>query len=110
MDSFSDRYEPQIPLLTSGIVGFVSFAGFAVLPSLSPSADRTGVVLLVAAMGIGQVGAIVSSLALVGQAVVEPSTDPTMRTSGQHILNRAVAANPTVPDQPSGRGRLAIVR
>jgi len=115
MGWLSDRYEPQLPLLTSGVVGFASFAGFAALRSLSAGADRTWAFLLVAGMGIAQIGAIVSSLALIGQAVAETSAvsslhhiEPTMLNPGHHILNNALAVNPMVPDQYRGRGRLAV--
>ncbi|KAK6331562.1 hypothetical protein TWF718_002111 [Orbilia javanica] len=90
---FSDRYEPQYPLLATAVLGFFSCAAFSALQSLSVGADRSWAYLHCAMMGIGQIGAIVSSLALIGNAIQDPSHSPSL----QQI--EANAATPPIIDE-----------
>ncbi|KAF3941847.1 hypothetical protein ABW19_dt0203930 [Dactylella cylindrospora] len=76
---FSDRYEPQYPLMATAVLGFVSCAAFSALQSLSVGADRSWAFLHCALMGIGEIGAIVSSLALIGDAVQGGPQSPSLQ-------------------------------
>ncbi|KAI9771892.1 MAG: hypothetical protein M1840_001662 [Geoglossum simile] len=72
----SDRYRRfNIPLLVSSFVGVVGYISFALLKSPEPS-NKNGeggsplVFVLVALLGISQIGAIVCSLGLLGRGVL----------------------------------------
>ncbi|CAD6442871.1 33246b01-5900-4ad3-9b0a-afae7ee6c875 [Sclerotinia trifoliorum] len=73
---FSDRYRRfNVPLLTASVFGIIGYIGFAQLNSPEPQ-DINGrggspiVFLLVALIGISQIGAIVCSLGLLGRGVL----------------------------------------
>lgn len=97
---FSDRYEPQYPLLATAVLGFFSCAAFSALQSLSVGADRSWAYLHCAMMGIGQIGAIVSSLALIGNAIQDPSHSPSLQqieasAATPPIIDESTSLNPT---------------
>ncbi|KAK6338152.1 hypothetical protein TWF696_001623 [Orbilia brochopaga] len=101
---FSDRYEPQYPLLATAVLGFVSCAAFSALQSLAVGADRSWAYLHCALMGIGQIGAIVSSLALIGNAIQDPSLSPALRQIEQTRTSGSAsetAVESTWSDSPS---------
>lgn len=72
----SDRYRRfNVPLLVASIFGVVGYTAFAMLPSPEPKdVDGRGgspaVFLIVALIGISQIGAIVCSLGLLGRGVL----------------------------------------
>ncbi|TVY14920.1 hypothetical protein LARI1_G007235 [Lachnellula arida] len=72
----SDRYRRfNIPLLIAGVFGIAGYTAFARLVSPEPKniEDRGGspvVILIVALIGISQIGAIVCSLGLLGRGVL----------------------------------------
>lgn len=82
LDGRFQRFNP--PLLMAALCGVVGYTAFARLPSPDPkSEDGNGAVFLVVAlMGISQIGAIVCSLSLLsrgvhgGEQVVESSVKP----------------------------------
>ncbi|KAK6345802.1 hypothetical protein TWF730_010145 [Orbilia blumenaviensis] len=97
---FSDRYEPQYPLLATAVLGFFSCAAFSALQSLSVGADRSWAYLHCAMMGIGQIGAIVASLALIGNAIQDPSHSPSLQqieanSAAPPIIDESTSLNPT---------------
>ncbi|KAK6511099.1 hypothetical protein TWF481_000021 [Arthrobotrys musiformis] len=97
---FSDRYEPQYPLLATAVLGFFSCAAFSALQSLSVGADRSWAYLHCAMMGIGQIGAIVSSLALIGNAIQDPSHSPSLQqieanTATPPVIDESTSLNPS---------------
>lgn len=113
---FSDRYEPQYPLLATGVLGFFSCAAFSSLQSLAVGADRSWAFLHCALMGIGEIGAIVCSLALIGNAVHGTPVAPSLHQAAQNagnthqILTEATNLNP-IPIDPASQkkpSRLAV--
>ncbi|KAK6540548.1 hypothetical protein TWF694_009339 [Orbilia ellipsospora] len=110
---FSDRYEPQYPLLATAVLGFISCGAFSALQSLAVGADRSWAYLHCAMMGIGQIGAIVSSLALIGNAIHDDSPSKSLQqieTNGAPAADESTSLNPTpVPSgSQSKSSRLAI--
>ncbi|KAI9776949.1 MAG: hypothetical protein M1839_009191 [Geoglossum umbratile] len=96
----SDRYRRfNIPLLVSAFVGVVGYIGFALLESPEPSSKNGEggspfVFVLVALLGISQIGAIVCSLGLLGRGV--------LGDQGGYIMSSqldAPSADDIVPDQ-----------
>ncbi|KAF3088879.1 hypothetical protein TWF569_009521 [Orbilia oligospora] len=104
---FSDRYEPQYPLLATAVLGFFSCAAFSALQSLSVGADRSWAYLHCAMMGIGQIGAIVSSLALIGNAIQDPSHSPSLQqieanAATPPVIDESTSLNPTATPARNG--------
>ncbi|KAK6524367.1 hypothetical protein TWF281_011275 [Arthrobotrys megalospora] len=104
---FSDRYEPQYPLLATAVLGFFSCAAFSALQSLNVGADRSWAYLHCAMMGIGQIGAIVSSLALIGNAIQDPSHSPSLQqieanTATPPIIDESTSLNPAAASSRHG--------
>ncbi|EPS37130.1 hypothetical protein H072_9266 [Dactylellina haptotyla CBS 200.50] len=95
---FSDRYGPQYPLLATAVLGFISCGAFSALQSLAVGADRSWAYLHCALMGIGQIGAIVASLALIGNAIQDDSLPPSLLQIGS---NNPPAINETTPINPA---------
>ncbi|KAF2199777.1 hypothetical protein GQ43DRAFT_442173 [Delitschia confertaspora ATCC 74209] len=63
----------NIPLMAAALVGVVGYTAFGLLPSPDPkSDDGTGAIfLIVALLGVSQIGAIVCSLGLLAWAITE---------------------------------------
>lgn len=61
----------NVPLLAAAAVGVAGYAAFGALESPDPSSERGGpaVFLVVAALGVSQIGAIVCSLGLLGKGI-----------------------------------------
>jgi len=94
---FSDRYEPQYPLLVTGVLGFCGTAAFGALTSLAVGADRSWAFVYCSIMGIAQIGAIVSSLALVGGAINGSPNAPSLN----NIESSNASTNPLFSEAAS---------
>lgn len=87
----SDHYRRfNLPLLVAALVGVVGYIAFALLESPEPSGQHgtPAVFLIVALLGISQIGAIVCSLGLLGHGVLGSggTEDPKSR-QGRQLLS-----------------------
>ncbi|EDO04628.1 hypothetical protein SS1G_07111 [Sclerotinia sclerotiorum 1980 UF-70] len=103
---FSDRYRRfNVPLLTASVFGIIGYIGFAQLDSPEPQ-DINGrggspiVFLLVALIGISQIGAIVCSLGLLGRGVLG---DEGGYNLSSQLQETASDANPDLHDTTAER-------
>lgn len=103
----SDRYRRfNVPLLISSVLGIIGYIGFARLPSPEPSniegrGGSPAVFIMVALIGISQIGAIVCSLGLLGRGIlkdeyldVEPSQLDTA-SEATHLLESFPSVRPS---------------
>ncbi|KAG9243143.1 MFS transporter-like protein [Calycina marina] len=111
----SDRYRRfNIPLLVASIFGIAGYTAFAnlVSPEIEDVEGRGGspvVFLIVALIGISQIGAIVCSLGLLGRGVLGDEGGYNMSSQLEHTqAGGALETSSLVakPPQPTSRGHL----
>ena len=102
----ADRYHRfNVPLLTAALIGLVGYIGLAVLasPQVKGAHGTPWIFFIMALLGIGQIGAIVCSLGLLGRVVLElqDGEDQSERSSSDvvagaegHYSNSSDTANP----------------
>lgn len=96
----SGRYpKHNIPLLAASICGIAGYAAFGSLTSPDyKSADGTGAIfLIVALLGISQIGAIVCSLALLGRGI---NNDDPLPSDFSHLSSANGTAHPSAGATP----------
>lgn len=112
----SDRYRRfNVPLLVAAFFGVLGYTAFAQLrsPEVKDVDGRGGspvVFLIVALIGISQIGAIVCSLGLLGRGVIGEGDDyklqsqPNDDRTNTSIANGAAEAAPLLAGLPEGHG------
>lgn len=80
----ADKYRRfNVPLLTAAFVGIVGYLGLSVIKGPEPGGENgtRWIFLIIAMLGIGQIGAIVCSLGLVGRCVLMLDVSTSSRES-----------------------------
>ena len=119
----ADRYHHfNVPLLTAALIGLVGYIGLAVLasPQVKGAHGTPWIFFVMALLGIGQIGAIVCSLGLLGRGVLElqdgedqsePSSSDVVARAEGHYPNGSDTANPQNEDNTEeGAERTPLLR
>ena len=118
----ADRYHHfNLPLLTAALIGLVGYTGLAVLasPQVKGAHGTPWIFFVMALLGIGQIGAIVCSLGLLGRGVLElqdgedqsepSSSDVVARAEGRYS-NGSDTAEPRNGDNTEGAESTPLLR